>query len=147
MIRVQVQTGDFDLGVEAAAIAAQDPGIGGVASFVGLVRAEPGLISLTLEHYPGMTEKLLKAIADLASTRFELSGVTIIHRVGTLHPGDQIVLVVTAAAHRAAALAGTQFLIDWLKTDAPFWKQERLESGSRWIEPKPQDDEARSRWL
>ena len=147
MIRVQVQTGDFDLGVEAAAIAAQDSGIGGVTSFVGLVRAEPDLISLTLEHYPGMTERAMTRIAEAAEARFDLLGCTLIHRVGALSPGENIVLVLAAAPHRQAALDATAFLIDWLKTRAPFWKKERFADGAEgWVDAREADDLAADRW-
>ena len=146
MALVRVQPECFDVAAALAAITAGRPQVGGVGSFVGLVRDEPGLVSLTVEHYPGMTERALARIADAAMTRFDLIDVTLIHRVGTLFPGDSIVLVLAAARHRAAALAATGFLIDWLKTDAPFWKKERLASGERWVEARSADAAAKDRW-
>jgi len=146
MALVRVQPECFDVAAALAAITAGRPQVGGVGSFVGLVRDEPGLVSLTVEHYPGMTERALARIADAAMTRFDLIDVTLIHRVGTLFPGDSIVLVLAAARHRAAARAATGFLIDWLKTDAPFWKKERLASGERWVEARAADAAAKDRW-
>ena len=139
MIRVQVQTGDFDLGGEAAAIAAQDSGIGGVTSFVGLVRAEPDLISLTLEHYPGMTENALEEIVSQAKRRWDIVDALVIHRVGPLRPLDQIVLVAVASAHRGDAFAACEFIIDYLKMDAPFWKKEQTAAGARWVDARVAD--------
>ena len=145
-MRVRVQTEPFDAGAEIAAITAGRPQTGGLGSFIGLVRAEAGLISLTLEHYPGMTEKILGQIAATAVERFQLIDVTLIHRVGTLPPGEPIVLVLATASHRKPALAATEFLIDWLKTDAPFWKQEKTEGGARWVEPRDADAAQRAAW-
>ncbi len=145
-LKISVQAADFDLAAEYAAIATQ-PGIGGIGCFIGQVRAGSDLISLTLEHYPGMTEKALHAIAHQASQRWPLHAITIIHRIGTLTIGQPIVLVLAAAAHRHAALSATQFLIDWLKTDAPFWKQERFsDGGSHWVEARQSDQQARQAW-
>ena len=146
MPTIRVQTEDFDLGAALTAITAGHPQVGGVGSFVGLVRQEPGLVSLTIEHYPGMTEKSLGRIAETAISRFELIDVTLIHRVGTLLPGDPIVLVLAAASHRKAALAATEFLIDWLKTDAPFWKKEQFAASERWVEARHSDEAAKRRW-
>jgi molybdopterin synthase catalytic subunit len=147
---IRVQREDFDIGAEMRALAGGDTGIGGVASFVGLVRdmgGGAGASAMTLEHYPGMTEKQLAAVEDEARARWELSGVTIIHRYGRLEPGEQIVLVLTASPHRQAALESCAFLIDWLKTSAPFWKLEETPDGSRWVEARASDDEAAARWI
>ena len=146
MPTVSVQIENFEIGAALAAITAGRPRVGGVGSFVGLVRQEPSLISLTIEHYPGMTERSLHRIADTAMTRWDLIDVTLIHRVGTLLPGDPIVLVLAAATHRGEALAATEFLIDWLKTDAPFWKMEHLSCGDHWVEPRQTDETAKNRW-
>jgi molybdopterin synthase catalytic subunit len=123
--------------------------VGAVVSFVGVVRGESGgekLLALQLEHYPGMTERELSRIADEATARWQLSAVTIIHWVGALRPKDQIVLVVTASAHRQAAFDGCAFVMDYLKTQAPFWKKETRASGEYWIEARSSDDEAAARW-
>src|SRR6202035_5387779 len=147
MIRVQRE--DFDVGAELDELAAGDHGIGGVASFIGLVRdlGGPQLGSaLTLEHYPGMTEKKLAEIEAEANRRWPLSGSLIIHRYGRLEPGERIVLVATASPHREAALAACHFLIDWLKTDAPFWKSEETPDGERWVERRADDEAAREGW-
>lgn len=145
MIDVRVQATDFDPGTELAAL--ERLGGGGVASFTGLVRGDGGLAAMTLEHYPGMTEAQLRGIADTAWSRWPLAGVVLIHRFGRLVPGDRIVFVATASAHRAAALESCAFLIDWLKTDAPFWKREEWADGSgRWVEARAADDAARARW-
>lgn len=140
MIRVQRE--DFDLGREVAALTRGNIGIGGLATFVGLVRDVP----MTLEHYPGMTERKLAEIEDEARRRWRLEASLVIHRYGRLEPGEQIVLVATAAEHRAAALESCAFLIDWLKTKAPFWKLEETASGPRWVEARASDDEAAGRW-
>jgi molybdopterin synthase catalytic subunit len=151
MIRVQRE--DFDTGAELDRLATGDHSVGGVASFVGLVRdmGGPGKSSgqvsaLTLEHYPGMTERKLAEIEAEANRRWPLSGTVIIHRYGRLEPGDRIVLVATASPHREAALAACHFLIDWLKTDAPFWKSEETPEGERWVEARAEDDLAKDRW-
>ena len=147
MIRVQRE--DFDVGAELAALSAGDRGIGGVASFVGLVREVAGgsaVGAMTLEHYPGMTEKKLADIEAEALRRWPLSATLIIHRYGRLEPGDRIVLVATASSHRQAALEACAFLIDWLKTKAPFWKLEEVGSESRWVEARDSDDLAAARW-
>lgn len=146
MIRVCVQREGFDAGPELALLEAL--GSGAVASFTGLVRGDGGLRALTLEHYPGMTEAVLRALAETATSRWALDGVTIIHRVGAMAAGERIVFVGTASPHRAAALEACSFLIDRLKTDAPFWKQERFADGrSLWVEPRESDDDAAARWL
>ena len=149
MIRVCVQAEDFDTGAEVSRLAAGGDSVGAVVSFVGVVRGESGgepLLALQLEHYPGMTEQELSRIAREATGRWQLSAVTIIHRVGVLRPKDQIVLVVTASAHRQAAFDGCAFVMDYLKTQAPFWKKEIRASGEYWIEARSSDDEAAARW-
>lgn len=145
MIRVLVEKDDIEPGMELARLEAL--GGGGVASFTGLVRGDDGLVAMTLEHYPAMTYPALVAIAEEAERRWPLLGATVVHRHGRLVPGDRIVFVGTASAHRAAALEACAFLIDWLKTDAPFWKREEWADGShRWVEAKGEDDRARQRW-
>ncbi|MCE2509738.1 MAG: molybdopterin synthase catalytic subunit MoaE [Alphaproteobacteria bacterium] len=147
MIRVQQE--DFDVGAELAKLAAGNPGIGGITSFVGTVRnhAENQEIqAMTLEHYPGMTEKALEDIEAEARRRWPLEASLIIHRVGRLEPGDRIVLVATASKHREAAFESCRFLIDWLKTKAPFWKQEETVEGPRWVAARAEDDAAADRW-
>jgi molybdopterin synthase catalytic subunit len=147
MIRVQRE--DFDIGEELARLTDGNTRIGGLASFVGLVRdvADQGAVSaMTLEHYPGMTEKRLAEIEAEARARWPLEGVLIIHRYGRLEPGDRIVLVATTSAHRQAALESCAFLIDWLKTKAPFWKLEEGAKGTAWVEAKESDDRAAERW-
>ncbi len=140
---------DFEIGEELAALLASCSGVGGIASFVGVVRsdAEQPIDAMTLEHYPAMTQRSLERIADEAMQRFGLLGCTVVHRYGRLKPGQQIVLVLAAAAHRSAALDGCAFLIDWLKTSAPFWKKEHLPDGAeRWVEARSEDDAAAQRW-
>jgi molybdopterin synthase catalytic subunit len=144
MIRVQRE--DFDVGAELEGLVAGDRGIGGIASFVGVVRDGGGLTALTLEHYPGMTEKKLAEIEREAQRRWPLAASLIIHRHGRLEPGDRIVLVATASPHREAALAACHFLIDWLKTEAPFWKSEETAEGRRWVAARAEDDAAKDRW-
>ena len=149
MPRITVQEAAFDSGQETAALLAACPEAGAVASFLGVVRstAERPIAALTLEHYPSMTEAAMARIADDAMARFALLGCTVIHRVGRLLPGDPIVLVLAAARHRQAALDGTGFLIDWLKTSAPFWKKEETPDGQAvWVEARIADDEAAARW-
>jgi molybdopterin synthase catalytic subunit len=148
MATIRVQPGPFDLGHEMSLLTAGRTDIGGIGAFVGTVRAQPAsLLALTLEHYPAMTEKALHRIAAEAETRWALLACTIIHRVGRLLPGDPIVLVLAASAHREPALAATAFLIDWLKTRAPFWKQEQFTDGSCcWVEARAEDDIAAARW-
>lgn len=147
MIRVQRE--DFDIGAEISALTGGNRAIGGVASFVGLVRDMAGdaeIGALTLEHYPGMTEKALAEIEAEALRRWPIETSLIIHRHGRLAPGDDIVLVVTASAHREAAFEACHFLIDWLKTKAPFWKFEEGEKGTGWVEAQAGDDDAARRW-
>jgi molybdopterin synthase catalytic subunit len=147
MIRVQRE--DFDIGAELARLTEGNTRVGGLASFVGLVRdlAEQGTVSaMTLEHYPGMTESRLAEIEAEARARWPLQDVLIIHRYGRLEPGDRIVLVATTSAHRQAALESCAFLIDWLKTKAPFWKLEEGAKGAAWVEAKESDDRAADKW-
>jgi molybdopterin synthase catalytic subunit len=144
---IRVQQAAFDPGAEIAGLAAGRTDVGGIASFTGVCRADDGLAAMVLEHYPGMTERALGRIAAEACARWPLTGCTLIHRVGRLLPGDPIVLVVTASAHRMAALESCAFLIDWLKTRAPFWKHEEFADGStRWVEARAADEDAAARW-
>lgn len=148
MIRVQQQ--DFDLAAEIAALIKGKTGIGGVVSFTGLVRDESGagaVAAMTLEHYPGMTEKQLAAIEREACARWPLSASLIIHRYGQLLPGEQIMAVVTASAHRQAAFEAAEFLVDWLKTKAPFWKLESGGGDETWVAAREADDAAARRWM
>lgn len=145
MIIARAQAENFDPAAEIARLEALGPGA--VASFTGLVRGEDGLVEMRLEHHPGMTDKALLAIAEDAAARWPLVGISVIHRFGSLRAGERIVLVGTASSHRAAALESCAFLIDWLKTSAPFWKQERFADGSaRWVEARAADDAAAARW-
>jgi molybdopterin synthase catalytic subunit len=145
MKRVVVESADFDPGAELDALGRL--GSGGVASFIGHVRGDDGLIAMTLEHYPAMTGATLEALAAEALTRWALDGVTLIHRVGRLEPGDRIVLVATAARHRGSALEACAYLIDRLKTGAPFWKKEEFVDGrADWVEARTGDDAASRRW-
>jgi molybdopterin synthase catalytic subunit len=146
---VRVTAENFDVGAENAALLAACPNAGALASFLGVVRSTPEnpITALVLEHYPAMTQRALERLEERAKTRFSLLGCTIIHRHGRLLPGDNIVLVLTAAAHRAAALEATAFLIDWLKTQAPFWKKEIFASGeAAWVAARDADEEAAARW-
>jgi molybdopterin synthase catalytic subunit len=146
---IRIQTEDFDPGQEIDGITRVRTDIGGIASFVGTVRdsdGDDGITAMTLEHYPGMTEKQLAALEDEARKRWSLLDCLIIHRVGRLVPGDRIVLVVTASSHRADALESCAFLIDWLKTKAPFWKKEENADGERWVEARAEDTDAANRW-
>lgn len=147
MATIRVQEGSFDLAAETAALTAGREDVGGVASFLGLCRADDGLSALVLEHYPGMTERALQGIAAEAEARWPLTGCTVIHRVGRILPGEPIVLVLAASRHRTAALEACAFLIDWLKTGAPFWKREEFADGhSRWVEARASDDAAAAKW-
>src|SRR4051794_18858186 len=153
MAHIKVQTEDFDIGAEIAALTAGRPDIGGIGCFVGTVRdnapgAPQSVTGMTLEHYPGMTERAIARIVEDAEKRWPLKGVTVIHRVGPLRTGDNIVLVIAASAHRQAALDATAFLIDWLKTKAPFWKREDFSGGEgAWVDAREEDDAAAARWL
>jgi molybdopterin synthase catalytic subunit len=146
---VRVQEADFDSGAELVALRRDKPQIGALASFVGLVRElndGAGVSELTLEHYPGMTEKALEEIVSEASRRWTLIDVLLIHRVGRLLPTDQIVLVAVASAHRGEAFAACEFILDYLKTRAPFWKREVTAAGARWVEARLADEQAAKRW-
>ena len=149
MTTIRVQVDDFDLGKEVERLRAGKPQIGAVASFIGLVRDindGSGVSTLTLEHYPGMTEKALADIVAQAQARWEVIDCTVIHRVGELQPSDQIVLVAVASGHRGDAFAACEFIMDFLKTAAPFWKKERTPDGERWVEARHSDDAAARRW-
>lgn len=147
---MRVQAEPFDPGREMAGFAAGSGDAGGVASFLGLVRGRhqgSTVLAMTLEHYPGMTENALAGIEAEARRRWPLDDVLVIHRCGRMLPGEPIVLVLTASAHRAAALESCAFLIDWLKTKAPFWKLEETPEGERWVEARASDDAAARKWL
>lgn len=152
MAHIKVQTEDFDVGAEIAALTADRSDIGGIGCFVGAVRADAKgrdarVTGMTLEHYPGMTERAISRIAEQAAERWPLLGCTVIHRVGKLRPGENIVLVIAASSHRQAALDATAFLIDWLKTKAPFWKREDfLDGDGAWVDAWEADDTAAARW-
>jgi molybdopterin synthase catalytic subunit len=146
---VRVQHEDFDAGVEIARLRAGNPKIGAVASFIGVVRdlnEGADVATMALEHYPGMTEKALEAIVEQAKARWDLYDVLVVHRVGELRPTDQIVLVVVTSAHRGEAFAACEFVMDYLKTQAPFWKKETTPSGTRWVDARDSDEAARERW-
>ena len=146
---VKVQTEDFDVGAEVLALRRDNPRVGAVACFVGLVRDvnEGGAVSgMTLEHYPGMTERALVDIVGQARARWDVLDATVIHRVGPLRPTDQIVLVAVASAHRGEAFAACAFIMDYLKTRAPFWKKEQTPEGGRWVDARESDDRAAERW-
>jgi molybdopterin synthase catalytic subunit len=140
-MKISVQQGDFDLGAEVKAISGNAK-IGAVASFIGLVRD----VQMTLEHYPGMTERAIAKIVDEAKSRWQVMDCTVIHRYGALQPNDQIVLVAVASGHRGDAFAACEFIMDYLKTQAPFWKKEQTADGARWVEAKAADDKAVDRW-
>jgi molybdopterin synthase catalytic subunit len=147
---VRIQTADFDAGAEIARLRAGNPAVGAVASFVGVVRDRndgDAVATLTLEHYPGMTEKAIEAIAAEARSRWDIIDVTVVHRVGELKPLDQIVLVVVAGGHRGDAFAACEFIMDYLKTRAPFWKKEQTPEGPRWVDARASDDAAADRWV
>jgi len=147
---IRVQREDFDVGAEIAQLTKGRHEIGGIVTFVGVVRDAAGadrVGAMTLEHYPGMTEKQLGEIEADARRRWKLEASLIIHRYGRLEPGERIVLVVTAAAHRQSAFEACEFLVDWLKTKAPFWKLEETDTGPRWVEEQSGDDEAAKRWV
>ena len=149
--RVRIQTADFDLSAEVAALRAGDGGVGAVTAFVGTVRdrtaGQPGAISaMELEHYPGMTERAIEAMIDAALSRFDIHAARVIHRVGVLQPLDQIVLVAVTSAHRGESFRACEFLMDYLKTQAPFWKKEATAAGARWVDARVADDAALSRW-
>lgn len=147
--RVAIQTQDFDLGAELAALRRDDPAVGAVCAFVGTVRDRNDgstVSSMELEHYPGMTERAIEAMIDVAHQRFDIRGARVIHRVGLLHPMDQIVLVAVTSAHRGQSFQACEFLMDYLKTQAPFWKKEQTPEGARWVDARVADDAALARW-
>jgi molybdopterin synthase catalytic subunit len=147
--RVSIQTEDFDLSTEVARLRLQDKRVGAVCSFIGTVRDRnegQSVSTMELEHYPGMTEKALAAIEAEARRRWPLQACLIVHRYGRLAPGEQIMMVATASAHRQAAFAAAEFLMDYLKSRAPFWKKETSQSGARWVEARATDDVAAERW-
>ena len=146
---VRVQAADFDAGREITALRGSDPRVGAVATFIGTVRDvndDASVATMTLEHYPGMTEKALEAIVAEARARFEILDALVIHRVGELRPADQIVLVAVTSAHRGDAFDACRFIMDYLKTRAPFWKKEHTPAGARWVDARASDDEAAARW-
>jgi molybdopterin synthase catalytic subunit len=147
--RVSIQTGDFNLGDEVAKLRSGDARIGAVCSFVGTVRdSNDGLLvsSMELEHYPGMTEQSIEAMIDAATTRFDIFGARVVHRVGLLQPLDQVVLVAVTSAHRGESFRACEFLMDYLKTQAPFWKKEETPEGARWVDARESDDAALAQW-
>lgn len=151
LARVSIQTADFDLSAEVAALRAHDSRVGAVCSFVGTVREQTAgtpeaINALELEHYPGMTEKSIEAMIEQAQQRFDIYGARVIHRVGRLQPLDQIVLVAVTSAHRHQSFLACEFLIDYLKTQAPFWKKEQTTQGWRWVDARSSDSAALARW-
>lgn len=149
--RVRIQTEDFDLSAEVAALRDGDPAVGAVASFLGTVRDRNGgtageVSAMELEHYPGMTERSIELMIDSAMQRFDIRGARVVHRVGPLLPRDQIVLVVVSSAHRGQAFQACEYLMDYLKTQAPFWKKESTADGARWVDARVADDAALARW-
>ncbi|AKU20413.1 molybdopterin synthase catalytic subunit MoaE [Massilia sp. MB5] len=149
MLQVRIQTDDFDVAGELAGLRAGDARVGGIVSFVGTVRdlnEGATISSMELEHYPGMTEQSIQAIIDQARQRWPLYGALVIHRVGPLRPMDQIVLVAVTSAHRGEAFAACEFIIDYLKTEAPFWKKEETPEGARWVDARVSDDQALRKW-
>ena len=147
--RVSIQTADFDLSTEVALLRLQDKGVGAVCSFIGTVRDRndgQSVSAMELEHYPGMTEKAIEAMIDQAFARFDILGARVIHRVGALQPLDQIVLVIVSSAHRGQSFQACEFLMDYLKTQAPFWKKEQTPEGARWVDARVSDDAALARW-
>jgi len=146
---VRVQTADFDVAQELATLRARDARVGAVVTFIGTVRDindDSRVSQMTLEHYPGMTDKALEAIVAKAKARFDIYDALVIHRVGELRPTDQIVLVAVTSAHRGEAFDACRFIIDYLKTEAPFWKKEQTPQGARWVDARTSDDEATARW-
>lgn len=146
---VRVQQEDFDLGAELLALRRGNPKIGAIASFLGLVRdlnEGDAVAGMSLEHYPGMTEKALESIVERAKARWDIFDALVIHRVGDLQPTDQIVLVAVTSAHRGEAFAACEFIMDYLKTEAPFWKREQTASGVRWVDARESDEQAAERW-
>ena len=147
--RVSIQTEDFDLSAEVARLRADEKGVGAICSFVGTVRDRndgQSVSTMELEHYPGMTEKSIEAMIDEAFKRFDIFGARVIHRVGLLQPLDQIVLVAVTSAHRGESFQACEFLMDYLKTQAPFWKKEQTQDGARWVDARVSDDAALAKW-
>ena len=149
--RVSIQTADFDVSAELHMLRSGDQRVGAVCSFVGTVRAlemaaAPSILSMELEHYPGMTERSIEAMIDAAQARFDIFAARVIHRVGLLLPADQIVLVAVTSSHRGQSFLACEFLMDYLKTQAPFWKKEATASGARWVDARVTDDAAMARW-
>lgn len=147
--RVSIQTGDFDLQQEIAALRASDMRVGAVCSFIGTVRDRndgSAVASMELEHYPGMTEKAIEAMIDEAHRRFDILGARVVHRIGLLQPLDQIMMVAVISAHRGQSFQACEFLMDYLKTQAPFWKKEQTPEGARWVDARVDDDAALARW-
>jgi len=147
--RVSIQTADFDLSQEIATLRAGNPRVGAVCSFIGTVRDRndgSDIASMELEHYPGMTEKAIEAMIDAAHQRFDILGARVIHRVGKLAPLDQIMMVAVISAHRGESFQACEFLMDYLKTQAPFWKKEQTPEGARWVDARVADDAALARW-
>ena len=149
--RVTIQQADFDVSTELARLREADHRVGAVCSFVGTVRAagKPGdapILDMELEYYPGMTERAIEAMVDQAHQRFDIFGARVIHRIGLLRPGEQIVLVAVTSAHRGQSFQACEFLMDYLKTQAPFWKKERTPQGERWVDARSSDDAALARW-
>ena len=151
--RVSIQRADFDLTAEIAALRAHNASVGAVCGFVGTVRdrhaqasAESPVLSMELEHYPGMTEKAIEAMIDAAHQRFDILGARVVHRIGLLQPSDQIVLVAVSSVHRSESFKACEFLIDYLKTQAPFWKKEQTSQGLRWVDARLADDAALAKW-
>jgi molybdopterin synthase catalytic subunit len=147
--RVSIQTADFDLSAEVAALRAGDAGVGAVASFIGTVRDrndDIGVSSMELEHYPGRTERAIESMIDSALQRFDIRAARVIHRIGRLRPLDQVVLVAVTSSHRGEAFKACEFLMDYLKTQAPFWKKEETAQGARWVDARSADDAALARW-
>jgi molybdopterin synthase catalytic subunit len=147
-VRVSIQTADFNLAGEVDALRRADLGVGAVCSFVGTVRAGPEgqVLGMELEHYPGMTEKAIEAMIDEAHRRFDIRAARVIHRVGALRPGEQIVMVAVASSHRGQSFQACEFLMDYLKTQAPFWKKEHTPQGAQWVDARTSDDTALARW-
>ena len=145
--RVSIQTEDFDLSEEVSRLHAQDGRVGAVCSFVGTVRDASGaVLGMELEHYPGMTEKAIEAMIDEAMQRFDILAARVVHRVGRLAPKDQIVLVAVSSSHRGQSFQACEFLMDYLKTQAPFWKKEQTPDGGHWVDARVSDDQALARW-
>jgi molybdopterin synthase catalytic subunit len=145
-MRIAVQSAPFDLGAEVAAFTSATAGVGAIVTFTGIVRPDDGLTGMEIEHYPGMTEKAISGIVDEAVARWSLSDALVIHRFGRLAPGEAIMMVATAAPHRGDAFAAAEFLMDYLKSRAPFWKKERRDGGENWVAAKDADEAALKRW-